>query len=151
MKSINIPRDIKCPSCGAIIRPTDKKCKFCGSSLTPLINLPQPAYFGDVQIRQDVRVPHPIRGSLTLAVQDRIYYGELWQEHQRPDVPWTLTGNYYVGLLLDQDLFLLNWQSSFYLLNSQSPLTDMNINRDFAPSRAPVCIIEPDCKCSFRP
>jgi hypothetical protein len=27
----------------------------------------------------------------------------------------------------------MNWQSRFYLLDSQQPLTDMSINRDFAP------------------
>jgi hypothetical protein len=27
----------------------------------------------------------------------------------------------------------MNWQSQFYLLDLHQPLTDMNINRDFAP------------------
>lgn len=133
LASTNIPRDLKCPSCGANIRPTDKKCNYCGSSLIPLIDLPEPANFGDVQVGQSIRVAHPEEGSLTLTVQERLYYGELWQKKMRSDVPWTLTGNYYVGLMLDQDLFLLNWQSRFYLLDSHGPITDMDINRDFAP------------------
>ena len=133
MSSTNIPRDLKCPSCGAIIRPTDKKCNYCDSSLIPLIDLPEPANFGDVQVGQSIRVAHPKQGSLTINVQERLYYGELWQKQIRPDVPWTLTGNYYVGLTLDQGLFLLNWQSRFFLLDSHTPITDMDINRDFAP------------------
>lgn len=133
MASINIPKDLKCPSCGAAIRPTDKVCKYCGSSLVPLIDLPQPANFGDVQLGQQVRISHPRQGLLTLTVQRRLYYGELWQERMGPNVPWTPTGSYFVGLALDRDLYLLNWQSRFFLLESHSPLTDMAINRDFAP------------------
>ena len=132
-KMTSIPQDLKCPSCGANIKPTDKKCNFCGSSLVPLIELPEPAHFGGVQIDQTIRVTHPEKGQLTLSVRSRMYYGELWQEQMRPNVPWTLTGNYYVGLMLDQGLFLLNWQDRFYLLNSNSPLTDMQISRDFSP------------------
>ena len=133
MASINIPKDLKCPSCGAAIRPTDKKCNYCGSSLVPLIDLPQPANFGDLQVGQSVQVKHPKQGMLTLNVKRRLYYGELWQEHTGVNVPWTTTGAYFVGLTLDQDLFLLNWQSRFYLLDQNSPLTDMEINRNFAP------------------
>ena len=133
MASINIPKDLKCPSCGAAIRPTDKVCKYCGSSLVPLIDLPQPANFGEVQLGQSVRIAHPRQGQLTLTVQRRLYYGELWQERMGPSVPWTPTGAYFLGLSLDRDLYLLNWQSRFFLLESHSPLTDMVINRDFAP------------------
>ncbi len=133
MASINIPHDLKCPSCGAIIRPTDRKCNYCGSSLIPLIDLPQPANFGDVQVGQSVRVTHPKQGVLTLKVLRRLYYGELWQEHSGPNIPWTTTGTYFVGLTLDHDIFLLNWQSRFFLLESHSPLTDMEINQSFAP------------------
>ena len=133
MASINIPHNLKCPSCGASIRPTDKKCNYCGSSLVPVIDLPQPANFGDVQVGQSIRVTHPKQGVLTLKVLRRLYYGELWQEHTGPNVPWTTTGTYFVGLTLDHDLFLLNWQSRFFLLESHSPLTDMEINQSFAP------------------
>ncbi len=133
MASINIPKDLKCPSCGAVIRPTDKKCNYCGSSLIPVIDLPQPANFGEIQVGQSIQVTHPKEGVLTLNVKRRLYYGELWQEHTGPNIPWTPTGEYFVGLTLDRDLFLLNWQSRFFLLTSHSPLTDMDINRDFAP------------------
>jgi hypothetical protein len=133
MSSMNIPKDLKCPSCGAIIRPTDKKCNYCGSSLVPLIDLPQPANFGDIQVGQSVRLTHPKQGVMTLKVVRRLYYGELWQEHMGPNVPWTTTGTYFVGLTLDHDIFLLNWQSRFFLLESHSPLTDMEINQSFAP------------------
>jgi hypothetical protein len=62
-----------------------------------------------------------------------VYYGELWQEQMKPDVPWTLTGSYYVGLGLNENIFLVNWQNRFYLLDLHQSLTDMSINRDFAP------------------
>ena len=133
MASVNIPKDLKCPSCGAAIRPTDKVCNYCGSSLVPLIDLPRPANFENLQVGQSIRVTHPKRGELTLTVRRRLYYGELWQEHSGANVPWTPTGTYFVGLTLDGDLFLLNWQSRFFLLESHAPLTDMEINRDFAP------------------
>ena len=133
MASIHIPKDLKCPSCGASIRPADKKCNYCGSSLIPVIDLPQPANFGDIQVGQSIRVAHPKQGELRLAVRRRLYYGEMWQEHTGPNVPWTTTGTYFVGLTLERDLFVLNWQSRFFLLDSHSPLTDMDINRDFAP------------------
>jgi hypothetical protein len=133
MASIHIPKDLKCPSCGASIRPTDRKCNYCGSSLVPLIDLPQPANFGDVQVGQTIRVGHPKQGELVVSVRRRLFYGELWQEHAGPSVPWTTTGTYFVGLGLERDLFLLNWRSRFFLLESRSPLTDMDINRDFAP------------------
>jgi hypothetical protein len=133
MASVNVPRDLKCPACGAAIRPTDKKCNYCGSSLVPLIDLPQPANFGDIQVGQSIQVRHPREGELTLTVHRRLYYGELWQEHSGANVPWTSTGTYFVGLTLDRDLFLLNWQSRFYLLETHAALTDMDINREFAP------------------
>ncbi len=133
MATVNVPKDLKCPSCGAAIRPADKLCNYCGSSLVPLLDLPQPAFWGDVQVGQTLRVTHPKQGELTLAVKRRLYYGELWQQHTGPNVPWTPTGAYFLGLTLERDLFLLNWQSRFFLLESHSPLTDMLINRDFAP------------------
>ncbi len=133
MATINVPKDLKCPSCGAAIRPTDKVCNYCGSSLVPFIDLPQPAFWGDVQVGQTIRLTHPKQGELPLAVKRRLYYGELWQQRTGPNVPWTPTGAYFVGLTLERDLFLLNWQSRFFLLESHSPLTDMLINRDFAP------------------
>ena len=133
MASLNVPKDLKCPSCGAAIRPTDRKCNYCGSSLVPAIDLPQPANFGEVQVGQSIQLRHPKQGPLTLTVHRRLYYGELWQEHGGANVPWTSTGTYFVGLTLDRDLFLLNWQSRFYLLESHTGLTDMDINRDFAP------------------
>jgi zinc ribbon protein len=133
MATMNIPKDLKCPSCGAAIRPTAKVCKYCGSSLVPLVDLPQPANFGNVEVGQSVRIAHPKKGGLTFTVQRRLYYGELWQEHTGPNIPWTPTGAYFVGLAMDRDTFLLNWQSRFFLLETHSPLTDMAINRDFAP------------------
>ena len=67
MASINIPRNLKCPSCGANIQPTDKKCNYCNSSLVPLIDLPQPATFGAVQVGQ-VRISPGPQPALILLV-----------------------------------------------------------------------------------
>ncbi len=150
MASINIPRDLKCPSCGAPIRPADKRCNYCGSSLIPLIDLPQPAAFGDIQVGQSIRVTHPQKGELTLSVARRLYYGELWQERVGPNVPWTSTGAYFVGLTLSNGLFLLNWQSRFFLLETHSPLTDMDINRDFAPSARQFAASNQTAEVRFR-
>lgn len=133
IKAIHIATGFKCPSCGATVNPTDTKCQSCGSFLVAAANLPKPNKWGDVEINQPVHVAHPKDGELILSVRRRIYYGELWQVHMKPDVPWTLTGSYYVGLALNKSLFLMNWQSRFYLLDSHFPLTDMDINRDFAP------------------
>ena len=133
IKEIHIKNDFKCPACGATVLPTDVKCKHCGSILVATVDLPRPEKWADIEIGQAVQVKHPRKGSMSLAVAYRIYYGELWQAQMKANVPWTLTGSYYVGLGLNANIFLLNWQNRFYLLDSEQPLTDMNINRDFAP------------------
>ncbi len=129
----NIPADLKCPSCGASIKPTDKICAFCGSALQPLVDLPEPAKLGALEIGKTVRVVHPQSGEITYRVRGRLLYTELWQATSGPTVPWTPTGNYYAGFLLDPVSYLLNWQDRFYLLGEVRPLTDMDINRDFLP------------------
>ncbi len=133
IKSVHIATGFKCPSCGATVLPTDVRCRHCGSVLVARANLPRPAKWSNVEIGRSVQLKHPEKGDLGLPVIHRIYYGELWQAQMKPDVPWTLTGDYYVGLGLANDIFLMNWQSRFYLLDVHQPLTDMNINRDFAP------------------
>jgi hypothetical protein len=130
IKAIHLKNDFKCPSCGAIVLPTYVKCKHCGSVLVDISNLPRPGKWGDVEIGQSVNIKHHHQGNVNLSVTYRIWYGELWQAQMKPNVPWTLTGNYYVGLGLEKETFLLNWQNRFYLLDSQSSLTD--INRDFS-------------------
>ncbi len=129
----NIPADLKCPSCGASIKPTDKVCPFCKSALQPLVELPEPAKLGGLEIGKTVRVVHPQSGEITYRVRGRLLYTELWQATSGPTVPWTPTGNYYAGFLLDPVAYLLNWQERFYLLTEVRPLTDMDINRDFLP------------------
>lgn len=136
IKSIHIATNFKCPSCGATVNPTDTKCKSCSSFLVASANLPKPALWGDAEIGQSIHVTHPQKGRLTLSIRCRIYYGELWQAQMKSHVPWTLTGNYYVGLGFENGMFLLNWQSRFYLLESNSSLTDKEINQNFAqPAR----------------
>jgi len=133
IRRVHIEKNFKCSNCGATIEnATDRKCRHCDSVLVDMTALPQPEFWADVEIGQSVRVKHPKRGQIESQVVYRLYYGELWQEKMKKDVPWTLTGNYYTGLGLENSMYLLNWQSRFYLLVSQSPLTDMDINRDFA-------------------
>jgi hypothetical protein len=129
----NIPANLKCPSCGANIKPTDKKCSFCGSALQPVLDLPEPAKLGALEIGKDVKVVHPQRGEQIYKVRGRLLYTELWQASNGPAVPWTPTGNYYAGFALDPAAFLLNWQDRFYILEEHRSLTDMDINRDFVP------------------
>ena len=136
IKSVHLKNDFKCPACGATVLPTYLKCKHCGSVLVAIADLPRPERWGDIEIGQSVEVKHPIKGKMSLPIVHRVYYAELWQAQMRPNVPWTLTGSYYVGLGLGNDMFLMNWQSRFYLLDSKSALTDMDINRDFSqPAR----------------
>jgi hypothetical protein len=129
----NIPANLKCPSCGANIQPTDRKCAFCGSSLQPVLDLPQPAKLGALEVGGSVRVVHPVKGALDYKVRGRLLFTELWQASRGPQVPWTPTGNYFAGFALEPAAYLLNWQDRFYILDSHRGLTDMEINRDFAP------------------
>lgn len=134
IKAIHATTNFKCPSCGATLRPTDIKCGSCGSFLVAAANLPQPARWGDVEVGQRIHISHPNDGLLELSVRSRVYYGELWQAQMQPNIPWTLTGNYFVGLELDSPYFLVNWQERFYLSSSHSALTDYDIQTYFAPS-----------------
>lgn len=95
-------------------------------------SLPAPETWADVEIGQNIRIIRVGKLEINAEVVQRVYYAELWQEKMKTDVPWTLTGSYYVGLELNNDMLLLNWQSRYYLLDQRSPLTDMDINRDFA-------------------
>jgi len=128
----DIPTDLKCPSCGANIKPNQKVCTYCGSSLTPVLDLPEPAKLGALEIGQAVRVVRP-QGERTYRVRGRLLYTELWQASAGPSVPWTPTGNYYAGFALDPAAYLLNWQDRFYILEERRALTDMDINREFVP------------------
>ncbi len=136
IKAIHVKNDFKCPSCGATILPTDVKCKHCDSILVVTADLPRPEIWGGVEIGQSVQVKHPDKGDLNASVIYRVYHGELWQVKMKPDAPWTLTGNYYVGLGLENGMYLLNWQGRFYLLDTNATLTDKEINQTFAkPAR----------------
>lgn len=128
----NLPKDLKCPSCGATIKPTSNKCDYCGSSLTPLIELPEPNKLANIIVGGPVRVTTP-QGTLDYRVRGRLLFTELWQATRGSNVPWTPTGNYYAGFALDPKAYLLNWQERFYLLTESRPLTDMDINTNFMP------------------
>ena len=129
----SIPANLKCPSCGASVKPTDKVCAFCGSTLQPVLDLPEPAKLGGLAIGGSVRVVHPKKGELTFRVRGRLLFTELWQASHGPNVPWTPTGNYFAGFALEPAGYLLNWQDRFYIMDERRSLTDMDINRDFAP------------------
>jgi len=97
-----------------------------GSSMTV-----QP--FNWIQKGQRIRVTHPEQGELTLYVMGQISYEELWQQTRGPQSPWVPTGNVFLGFWLENNLFLLNWQNRAYLLEERIPLSDADIQRDFAP------------------
>lgn len=85
------------------------------------------------QVGQRVYVPHPLKGELMAHVLGRIVYSELWQQSRGPQSPWVPTGNVFLGLWLEGGLFLLNWQSRFYLLDEVVDLSDADIQTYFAP------------------
>jgi hypothetical protein len=79
-----------------------------------------------------LQVVHPSKGTLQLHVISRVRYTELWQT-QGTQGPWVPTGNTFIGLWLETDVFLLNWQLRYYLLDEKTPVTDNDIQRDFLP------------------
>jgi hypothetical protein len=136
IKAEHAKGEYKCPRCGATNEPTGTKCAFCGSVLAAAQNIPRPAAWAEVEVGRVVQVEHPQRGKVTSNVVQRVYYGELWQERTTPDTPWTLTGSFFAGLLLENGIYLLNWQGRFYLLEEQIVLADRDIQRHFAsPAR----------------
>jgi hypothetical protein len=129
----NLPKDLKCPSCGATIKPTSSRCDYCGSHLTPLVELPEPTKLADIIVGMAIRVTHPQQGATDYRVRGRLLFTELWQASKGANVPWTPTGNYYAGFALDPKAYLLNWQERFYLLTEMRALTDMDINNNIMP------------------
>lgn len=86
-----------------------------------------------VKVGGRIYVGHPVKGELMAHILGRIVYAELWQAQRGPQVPWTPTGNAFVGFWLEGGLFLLNWQTRFYLLDEAVQLSDADIQRDFLP------------------
>jgi hypothetical protein len=86
-----------------------------------------------IAVGQRIKVPHPVKGELTVHVLGRILYNELWQQSKGPQNPWVTTGNQFAGFWLDGEMLLLNWLNRFYLLDTNDPVTDTDIARDFAP------------------
>jgi hypothetical protein len=88
---------------------------------------------GQVRVGEQIRVRHPVQGELTVYVLGRVVYDELWQTQRGPQVPWVPTGSAFSGFWLETNLFLLNWQNRYYLLDEATALSDAEIQRDFAP------------------
>jgi hypothetical protein len=86
-----------------------------------------------IKVGQRIKVPHPVKGELTVHVLGRILYNELWQQTRTAQSPWVTTGNQFAGFWLDGEMLLLNWLNRFYLLDTNDPLSDADIARDFAP------------------
>ncbi len=86
-----------------------------------------------IRVGQRIKVPHPVKGELTVHVLGRILYNELWQQSRSAQSPWVPTGNQFAGFWLDGEMLLLNWLNRFYLLDTNDPLSDADIARDFAP------------------
>ncbi len=86
----------------------------------------------NIQVGQRIRVRHPAQGELNVYVMGRVIFDELWQRSRGPQNPWVPTGNAYVGFWLETNLFLLNWQNRYYLLDERIPVSDPDIQRDFA-------------------
>lgn len=86
-----------------------------------------------IQLGQRIRVRHPVQGELTVYVMGQVIFDELWQTSRGPQSPWVPTGNAFSGFWLENNLFLLNWQNRFYLLDEMNPISDPEIQRDFMP------------------
>ncbi len=86
-----------------------------------------------ISVGQRIKLPHPIKGELTVHVLGRILYNELWQQSKSAQSPWVPTGNQFAGFWLDGEMLLLNWLNRFYLLDTNDPLTDADIAKNFAP------------------
>jgi hypothetical protein len=86
-----------------------------------------------IKVGDRIRVRHPQQGELTLHVDGSILYQELWQTTRSAQAPWVPTGNAFAGFWLETNLFLLNWQARFYLLEEAVPLTDADIQSQFMP------------------
>lgn len=95
--------------------------------------LNKPMKFEWIQVGQRITTNHPVRGEIMAHVMGRVDYAELWQTRQSPQVPWTPTGNIFLGFWLEGNMFLLNWQTRVYLLEEMVELSDADIQRDFAP------------------
>ncbi len=100
-----------------------------GSSSAPS----NPNKLASIQVGDRIRVRHPQRGELTLFVDGRILYQELWQEVRSAQSPWVPTGNTFAGFWLETGIFLLNWQNRFYVLDEAVPLSDADIQTNFMP------------------
>jgi hypothetical protein len=99
-----------------------------GSSMEPVLKK-----LTGISVGQRIKVPHPVKGELTVHVLGRILYDELWQQSRGPQNPWVTTGNRFAGFWLDGEMLLLNWLNRFYLLDTNDPLSDTDIARDFMP------------------
>lgn len=86
-----------------------------------------------IQLGQRIRVRHPVQGDLTVYVMGQVIFDELWQTSRGPQSPWVPTGNAFSGFWLETNLFLLNWQNRYYLLDEMNPISDPEIQRDFLP------------------
>lgn len=93
----------------------------------------KPQKLASIQIGDRIRVRHPAKGELTLFVDGRILFQELWQTTRSPQAPWVPTGNTYAGFWLETNIFLLNWQNRLYLLDEAVPLSDADMQSQFMP------------------
>jgi hypothetical protein len=84
-----------------------------------------------INLNDRIKVKHPQKGEMTVYVSAKITYDELWQ--RGPQAPWTSTGNTCSAFWLEGNMILMNWLNRFYLLEEFIPVTDVDIQRDFAP------------------
>ena len=68
------------------------------------------------QIGVRILVGHPVQGDLTVYVQGKVIFSELWQRARDTQSPWVPTGNEFVGL------------SYFQILKSNGTLLRMHAN-----------------------
>jgi hypothetical protein len=91
----------------------------------------QPKQLAWIQTGERIRVHHPQAGDLTLYVDGKVTFVELWQTQRGAQSPWVPTGSCFAGFWLETGRFLLNWQNRTYILDESAAVTDSDIQRDF--------------------
>jgi hypothetical protein len=129
---------VKVPGLPRRFTVTPKPADSSGPAFSsPSVNMETPSMdspdlFNSIRIGDRVRVKYPQMGELNLHVLGQVDFAELWQTSRSAQSPWVPTGNRFTGFWLETNVLLLNWLTRFYILDEFTPVTDVDIQRDFS-------------------